>query len=201
MDLCVAKAGLPNLRFLARMDLCGIGAASHRSRRWVLCLPAVLIFLPLRGRPRIRRAEPTPTIRGLETEAARQIVSVAGSALSSLKVGACPSNGADCIMGAVRRDARRPTRRRCSVSSSVGNKADRSCCSAWLALASLASKKTPPITRREQGGCGRISLSRAVDDGGHRLPPLFASSTHKTPVRKRTPLLGQAPSPSRSQRY
>ena len=34
---------------------------------------------------------------------------------------------------------------------------------------------------------------RAVDDEGHRLPSLFASSTHKTPVRNHTPLLGQAP--------
>ncbi len=61
-------------------------------------------------------------MRGLETEAARQIVSVAGSALSSLKVGAgcriscglsshrfeasetsleaCPSIGADCVTSA-----------------------------------------------------------------------------------------------------
>ena len=29
---------------------------------------------------------------------------------------------------------------------------------------------------------------RAVDDEGHRLPSLFASSTHKTPVRNHTPI-------------
>ncbi len=39
-----------------------------------------------------------------------------------------------------------------------------------------------------------ISLSRAVTNGGHRLPTLFASSTHKTPVRDHTPLLGHTPS-------
>ena len=113
-------------------------------------------------------------------------------------LGACPSNGVDRVTSAVDRDVRRPARRRWPPSLSAGNEADGSCCSTWLDLASLARKKTPPVNRREQGGCGRIFLSRAVDDGGHRRPSLSASSTHKTPVRDHTPLFGQAPRAGRA---
>ena len=94
------------------------------------------------------------------------------------RLGVCPSIRADRVMGAVGSDTRRRARSRCHSTSSVRNKVD---------------GPTPPITRREQGGCGRISLSRAVADGGHRRPVLSASSTHKTPVRDRTPILGHTP--------
>ena len=71
--------------------------------------------------------------------------------------------------------------------------------SRWVLLFSLARSHKPnqkENAARNPKGTGvkwPISLSRAVDDGGHRRPSLSASSTHKTPVRDHTPLLGQAP--------
>ena len=111
-----------------------------------------------------------------------------------LGLGDCPSIGADRVTGAMGRDARRRAGRRCHSTSSALNKADRLLVVQPAGVCRLDNRR-PPVTRREQALSGRISLSRAVNDGGHRRPSLSASSTHKTPVRDRTPILGQAPGP------
>ena len=67
------------------------------------------------------------------------------------RLGACLSIGADCVMGAVDQDTRRPTHSRYLSSSSVGNKVDCSCCSVWLNLAKSSQQETPPITRGNRG--------------------------------------------------
>ncbi len=95
------------------------------------------------------------------------------------RLGVCPSNGSDCVTGAVSPDARRGDAGDARASSRSQNKAD---------------GRTPPVTRREHVGCGR-SLCRSsspmlphrLDDALHRLllssrpllaSPMLATATH-----------------------
>ena len=142
---------------------------------------------------------------------------------SSAPIGVCPSIGADRVMGAVGSDTRRRARSRCHSTSSVRNKGDGLLVVPALSSFQAGQQKTAhnpkgtgglwPISLARPARSSRlhnkISLSRAVADGGHRRPSLFASSTHKTfvtqlgkslrdrdnktPVRDRTPILGHTP--------
>ena len=92
--------------------------------------------------------------------------------------GACPSNGSDCVTGAVSPDTRHLRRRRCSgiVEEQEQSRWTHATCNPWGAW-----------------GLRPISLSFVVADATASTPPLFATSTRKPHARNRNPLLGQAP--------